>query len=241
MLYIVKMSKITCHIRMTTRYEQQSTTPLFWEDATKYLCSCDPVLAKIIHSMGDKKLQKSGDPFRALISSIVGQQISVKAANAIFSRVATLVNDIFTPYSILEADPELLRACGLSGQKVKYVSNIAHYFINNSVNDSFWEQDFESVILPSLVSIKGVGPWTAQMLGIFYLHEPDILPLLDIGLLRGVQKNYPELFNDTTKDDPKKLKKVQETTQKLAENWRPYCSVATWYLWASIDGEIVQY
>ena len=232
---------MTCDIRMTTRYEQQSTAPLFWDDATKHLCSNDPVLATIIHNMGDKKLRKSGDPFRALISSIVGQQISVKAANAIFSRVVTLLNDIFTPHSILEADPELLRACGLSGQKVKYVSNIAHYFINNSVNDSFWEQDFESVILPSLVSIKGLGPWTAQMLGIFYLHEPDILPLLDIGLLRGVQKNYPNLFTDIKKDDPKKLKKIQNITQNLGIKWQPYRSVATWYLWASIDGEIVQY
>lgn len=195
-------------------------TPPYWNKAKKHLSKADPVLAKIIANYPREMQIRKNSAFHTLARAIVGQQISVKAADSVWAKLEALC--AIEPSSILLANEADLRACGLSGRKVEYVKNIAEFFASHS---GVWHDDDEEVIT-ELVRIKGVGRWTAEMFLMFHLQRADILPLADIGLLKAVEKHYGVERSKTT---------------EVAEAWRPYRSVATWYMWRSLDPVPVEY
>ena len=203
--------------------------PFFWEKAKKVLISKDKQLGKIISNYPKDFLFSKSDPFYTLARSIVGQQISVRAAQAVWDKLESKVKKI-EPNYISKMHFMSLRSCGLSRQKIKYLKSLSLAFIQNKINPEKWKKYSDEDIINELVLIKGIGRWTAEMYLIFNLCRPDIFPVDDIGLLRGICKcynlNYP-------------IKK--EAALKMSENWRPYRSVATWYFWRSLDPIPVEY
>jgi len=203
--------------------------PIFWEKAKKVLKSKDKKLGKIISNYPKDFLFSKSDPFYTLARSIVGQQISVKAAQAVWDRLENKAKRI-EPNYISKMHFMSLKSCGLSRQKIKYLKSLSSAFIQNKINPDKWKKYSDEDIINELVMIKGIGRWTAEMYLIFNLCRPDIFPVDDIGLLRGICKcynlNYP-------------IKK--EAALKMSENWKPYRSVATWYFWRSLDPIPVEY
>ena len=203
--------------------------PFFWEKAKKVLKSKDKKLGKIISNYPKDFLFSKSDPFYTLARSIVGQQISVKAAQAVWDRLENKAKRI-EPNYISKMHFMSLKSCGLSRQKIKYLKSLSSAFIQNKINPDKWKKYSDEDIINELVMIKGIGRWTAEMYLIFNLCRPDIFPVDDIGLLRGICKcynlNYP-------------IKK--EAALKMSENWKPYRSVATWYFWRSLDPIPVEY
>ncbi|KAK3604234.1 hypothetical protein CHS0354_002042 [Potamilus streckersoni] len=187
--------------------------------AKQYLTQKDAILGEVIRMYPDpEKLRRQDDPFISLIRAIIGQQLSVKAADTIWTRFHGLFETL-TPEAVLNQSDETIRAAGLSAQKTAYVKNIAQFFTDNRIGKSYWEQPY-SQIERGLQSIKGVGKWTTDMFGIFFLNTPDIFPEGDLAILRAIYK----LYYDTQKQDIK-------TILKLSEQWKPYRTVAAWYLW----------
>jgi DNA-3-methyladenine glycosylase II len=203
--------------------------PFFWEKAKKVLISKDKKLGKIISNYPKDFLFSKSDPFYTLARSIVGQQISVKAAQAVWDRLENKVKRI-EPNYISKMHFMSLKSCGLSRQKIKYLKSLSSAFMQNKINPDKWKKYSDEDIINELVLIKGIGRWTAEMYLIFNLCRPDIFPVDDIGLLRGICKcynlNYP-------------IKK--EVALKMSKNWKPYRSVATWYFWRSLDPIPVEY
>ena len=203
--------------------------PFFWEKAKKVLKSKDKKLGKIISNYPKDFLFSKSDPFYTLARSIVGQQISVRAAQAVWDKFESKAKKI-EPNYISKMHFMSLRACGLSRQKIKYLKSLSLAFIQNKINPEKWKKYSDEDIINELVSIKGIGRWTAEMYLIFNLCRPDVFPIDDIGLLKGICKcynlNYP-------------IKK--EAAIKMSENWKPYRSVATWYFWRSLDPIPVEY
>ena len=203
--------------------------PFFWEKAKKVLISKDKQLGKIISNYPKDFLFSKSDPFYTLARSIVGQQISVKAAQAVWDKLENKVKRV-EPNYISKMHFMSLKSCGLSRQKIKYLKSLSSAFIQNKINPDKWKKFNDEDIINELVLIKGIGRWTAEMYLIFNLCRPDIFPADDIGLLRGICKcyslNYP-------------IKK--EAAIKMSENWKPYRSVATWYFWRSLDPIPVEY
>ena len=203
--------------------------PFFWEKAKKVLISKDKKLGKIISNYPKDFLFSKSDPFYTLARSIVGQQISVKAAQAAWDKLENKAKKI-EPNYISKMHFMSLKSCGLSRQKIKYLKSLSSAFIQNKINPDKWKKYKDEDIINELVLIKGIGRWTAEMYLIFNLCRPDIFPVDDIGLLRGICKcynlNYP-------------IKK--EAALKMSENWKPYRSVATWYFWRSLDPIPVEY
>ncbi len=203
--------------------------PFFWEKAKKVLISKDKKLGEIISNYPKDFLFSKSDPFYTLARSIVGQQISVKAAQAVWDRLENKVKRI-EPNYISKMHFMSLKSCGLSRQKIKYLKSLSSAFMQNKINPDKWKKYSDEDIINELVLIKGIGRWTAEMYLIFNLCRPDIFPVDDIGLLRGICKcynlNYP-------------IKK--EVALKMSENWKPYRSVATWYFWRSLDPIPVEY
>ena len=203
--------------------------PFFWEKAKKVLISKDKKLGKIISNYPKDFLFSKSDPFYTLARSIVGQQISVKAAQAVWDKLENKVERI-EPNYISKMHFMSLKSCGLSRQKIKYLKSLSSAFIQKKINPEKWKKYNDEDIINELILIKGIGRWTAEMYLIFNLCRPDIFPVDDIGLLRGICKcynlNYP-------------IKK--EAAIKMSENWKPYRSVATWYFWRSLDPIPVEY
>ena len=203
--------------------------PFFWEKAKKVLIRKDKKLGKIISNYPKDFLFSKSDPFYTLARSIVGQQISVKAAQAVWDKLENKVKRV-EPNYISKMHFMSLKSCGLSRQKIKYLKSLSSAFIQNKINPDKWKKFNDEDIINELVLIKGIGRWTAEMYLIFNLCRPDIFPVDDIGLLRGICKcynlNYP-------------IKK--EAALKMSENWKPYRSVATWYFWRSLDPIPVEY
>jgi len=203
--------------------------PFFWEKAKKVLISKDKKLGKIISNYPKDFLFSKSDPFYTLARSIVGQQISVKAAQAVWDKLENKAKRI-EPNYILQMHFMSLKSCGLSRQKIKYLKSLSLAFKQNKISPDKWKKYSDEDIISELVLIKGIGRWTAEMYLIFNLCRPDIFPVDDIGLLRGICKcynlNYP-------------IKK--EIVIKMSENWKPYRSVATWYFWRSLDPIPVEY
>jgi DNA-3-methyladenine glycosylase II len=184
---------------------------------------------QLILQFEDATLTSRGCAFTTLARSIVGQQISVKAAESVWQKIIRAIPDI-TPYAIAEAEQDLLRACGLSARKVIYLQDLSRHFTEGNLNETSWIDRDDETIIKQLTEVKGIGRWTAEMFLIFHLQRPDVLPLDDIGLQRAVSQHY---FDKQPVDN--------KTMLELAKPWQPWRSVATWYLWRSLDPLPVAY
>lgn len=197
--------------------------PDYWPQAKAHLARRDKVLRKLIRSFPDADLQGRGDAFQALCRSIVGQQISVKAAQSIWARFATAAGTVAPP-GVVELPVEVMRACGLSGRKVAYLKDLATHFHAGVIKPRRWARMGDEAIIEDLVRVKGIGRWSVEMFLIFHLHRPDVLPVGDLGLRRAMERAYND-GEPLSKDD----------MRALGEPWSPWSSVATWYLWRSLD------
>tara|TARA_B110000285_G_scaffold114649_1_gene129965 strand:- start:804 stop:1427 length:624 start_codon:yes stop_codon:yes gene_type:complete len=204
--------------------------PAYWQDSLQYLTSADKTLGDVISQHKDYSITARGEAYETLLRAIVGQQISVKAAASVWNKIIGLIK-IIEPNKILSISKEKLKLCGLSKQKTQYILNISEHFkINNIIDDTYWENRTYLSVYEELITIKGIGPWTAEMFGMFYLLEKDIFPLKDVGILRAMY----QLYNNGERIDIDKIVKISDT-------WKPYRSVACWFLWRSIDSEEVLY
>ena len=205
----------------------------FWDDACKHLVKRDRVMKKLIPRFGDCQLESRGDAFTTLARSIVGQQISVKAAQAVWDRLVALTigpSNRLSPKAVLALDAPQIRAAGLSARKVEYLCDLAEHFQSGTVRPARWHDMDDEAIIEELVGIRGIGRWTAEMFLIFHLLRPNVLPLDDIGLIKGISVNY---FSG----EPVSRAEARE----VGDAWAPYRSVATWYIWRSLDPLPVEY
>jgi DNA-3-methyladenine glycosylase II len=203
--------------------------PDFWEDACKHLMKKDRVMKRLIPQFKDSSLQTRGDAFVTLARSIVGQQISVKAAQTVWDRFAVLPKKM-TPRNVLKLKVDDMRAAGLSARKVEYLVDLSLNFDNNSLTLQRWDAMEDEDIIAQLVAIRGIGRWTAEMFLIFHMLRPNVLPLDDVGLINGISRNY---FSGEAVS--------RSDAREVAAAWAPYCSVATWYIWRSLDPAPVAY
>ena len=203
--------------------------PGYWADACKHLAKKDRVMKRLIPQFGDACLQSHGDAFSTLARSIVGQQISVKAAQTVWHRFDALPKKM-TPGNVLKLKVDDMRAAGLSARKVEYLVDLALHFDSGAVHVDAWQEMADELIIEELVAIRGIGRWTAEMFLIFHLLRPNVLPLDDGGLINGISANY---FSG----DPVSRSDARD----VAVAWAPYCSVATWYIWRSLDPLPVAY
>lgn len=204
-------------------------TPEYWDEARKYLTRRDRVMKRLIPQFGNACLQSRGDAFTTLARSIVGQQISVKAAQSVWDRFAALPRRM-TPANVLKLKVDDMRGAGLSARKIEYLVDLALHFDSGAVHADAWLAMPDEEIIAELVAIRGIGRWTAEMFLIFHLMRPNVLPLDDVGLITGISKNY---FSG----DPVSRSDARE----VAAAWNPFCSVATWYIWRSLDPLPVAY
>jgi len=203
--------------------------PEYWDRARRSLARRDPVMAGIMRAHPGIFLVRRGEPFLTLARAIVGQQISVKAAQSVWDRVLACVGEV-TPQNVLSRPRPELRACGLSDRKTEYIADLAQHFANGSIHLQRWPQMADEQIIAELVEVRGIGRWTAEMFLIFNLLRPDVYPLDDLGLQKGIRVAY---FRGR--------KVALSTMRRLGERWRPWRSVATWYLWRSLDPVPVEY
>ncbi|MDO9166576.1 MAG: DNA-3-methyladenine glycosylase 2 family protein [Rhodoferax sp.] len=213
----------------TKKIATEVATPPYWEDACKHLMKKDRVMKRLIPKFGDACLQTRGDAFVTLARSIVGQQISVKAAQTVWDRFALLPKKI-TAGNVLKLKVDDMRAAGLSARKVEYLVDLALHFDNGAVHVKAWETMDDEAIIEELTAIRGIGRWTAEMFLIFHLMRPNILPLDDVGLINGISQSY--FSGDAVS---------RSDAREVAAAWAPYCSVATWYIWRSLDPLPVEY
>jgi DNA-3-methyladenine glycosylase II len=220
----------------------------YWSRALPGLSEQDPVLKALIRTNRNKKLQARRDPFVTLARAIVSQQISVKAAATVWQRlvdatasvepasIESVSNDSVTiepvagdfasvrPDAIAQLSMEQLRECGLSGRKSTYVVELANHFLDGSLDVRTWRRLDDEQVISELIRIKGIGRWTAEMFLMFFMLRPNVLPVDDIGLQRAMRLHY---------NDGEPLSKPE--MREIAENWQPWCTVATWFMWRSID------
>ena len=211
----------------------RTVTPDYWDDACKHLAKRDRVMRKLIPKCGEGRLQSRGDAFTTLARSVVGQQISVKAAQAVWDRFAALVDGDpvrLLPAAVLRLEAVRMRTAGLSARKVEYLTDLAGHFEAGRVHVRQWQQMDDETIIEELVAIRGIGRWTAEMFLIFHLMRPNVLPLDDMGLIKGISQSY---FSG----EPVSRAEARE----VGEAWAPFCSVATWYIWRSLDPLPVAY
>ncbi len=207
----------------------QAAQPAYWSDACAALCEADPVLAELIARYPNAHLRSRGEPFVTLVRAIVGQQISTRAADAVWGRLLAAVPAL-TPTALLAAPDTALRAAGLSGRKVEYARDLARHFADGLLDaDSFARMD-DQALIDALVAVRGIGRWSAEMFLIFNQLRADVWPVDDIGLQRAVGRHYLDGENPT----PKALR-------QFGQRFAPWRTVATWYLWRSLDPETVLY
>ena len=207
--------------------------PDYWDTAARALAKRDPVLRRLRARFPDIAMMRRYDPFTTLARAITGQQISVKAAETVWLRVVTAANGKphrLGPPSILALQPDSLRSCGLSSRKAEYIRDLAERFADGRIRPRRWQAMDDEAVIEELVAVKGIGRWTAEMFLMFSLLRPDVLPVDDIGLQRAVE----QLYNDGNKLTIKELREIGQA-------WAPWRSVATWYLWRSLEPEPVQY
>ena len=204
-------------------------TPEYWGEACKHLMKKDRVMKRLIPQFGEASLQSRGDAFVTLARSIVGQQVSVKAAQTVWDRFAKLPRKI-TPANVLKLKVDDMRAAGLSARKVEYIVDLALHFDNGALHVKKWSEMTDDAIIEELVAIRGIGRWTAEMFLMFHLMRPNVLPLDDVGLINGISHNY---FSGEAVS--------RSEAREVAAAWAPYCSVATWYIWRSLDPLPVSY
>ena len=200
-----------------------------WQRACEELSARDSVLAQLISTHRDERLRRRSDAFVTLCRAIIGQQISVRAAASVWNQLQLQLTQI-TPVTVSRRRQQTLCRCGLSQQKARYLKAIAAFFIEENITASYWRRHSAELIRQRLLAIPGIGPWTFEMFAIFYLHYPNVFPLTDLGLISAINQAYSR-------------GRPMSRTRLLAlkKRWSPWCTVATWYLWRSIDGEAVVY
>ena len=198
-------------------------TPEYWGEATKHLAKHDKVLKKLIREYPEADFRLRGDAFQALARAIVGQQISVKAAQSIWARFEACVGTVRAA-NVVAKEAEALRACGFSGQKVAYVKDLANRFNTGEIKPRRWNKMEDEAIIEELVAVKGIGRWTAEMFLMFSLARPNVLPVDDLGLQRAMERAYNN-GRALTKDK----------MRKIAAPWAPWATVGTWYMWRSLE------
>ena len=207
----------------------ESSPPDYWEEACRHLARKDRVMKRLIPQFGDACLQSRGDAFTTLARSIVGQQISVKAAQTVWDRFAKLPRRM-SPAHVLKLKVDDMQAAGLSARKIEYLVDLALHFDSGAIHVDAWKAMTDDEIIAELVGIRGIGRWTAEMFLIFHLMRPNVLPLDDLGLIKGISVNY---FSG----EPVSRAEARE----VGEAWAPFRSVATWYIWRSLDPLPVEY
>ncbi|KPK07518.1 MAG: DNA-3-methyladenine glycosylase [Betaproteobacteria bacterium SG8_39] len=203
--------------------------PAYWLRAKRALARRDPTLAAIMRAHAGVFLVRRGEPFMTLARAIVGQQISVRAAQSVWDRFLQRAPDV-TPAQVLALEHAALRACGLSARKAEYIADLAQHFADGTLHVQHWPEMDDEAVIAALVQVRGIGRWTAEMFLIFNLLRPDVLPLDDLGLQKAIRGAY---FNGR-RATPARMR-------RLAANWAPWRSVATWYLWRSLDPVPVEY
>lgn len=203
--------------------------PAYWRQATQELAERDEVMQKLVRRFEGAALCSHGDAFTTLVRSIIGQQISIKAAESVWQKLIAVIPAI-TPDAVLGGDNSVLRACGLSLRKVTYLQDLSRRFINGTLNEAAWQETDDGALIAELMQVKGIGRWTAEMFLIFHMLRPNVLPLDDLGLQRAISLHY------NASQPVSRLK-----MRAIAKPWQPWCSVATWYLWRSLDPQPVEY
>jgi DNA-3-methyladenine glycosylase II len=196
--------------------------PAYWDRACADLVKRDRILKKLIPKFGPVHLVNRDDPFTTLARSVVGQQISVTAAQAIWQRVVDACPKQ-VPEQFIKVGREKLQACGLSKRKSEYILDVAQHFVSGAVHVDKWTSMEDEAVIAELTQIRGIGRWTAEMFLIFNLSRPDVLPLDDLGLIQAISVNY---FSG----EPVTRSEARE----VAANWEPWRTVATWYMWRSL-------
>jgi DNA-3-methyladenine glycosylase II len=236
---------------VSTDLPEVCETPPYWGDACKHLVKKDRVMKRLIPQFPNTTLQSRGDAFSTLARSIVGQQISVKAAQTVWHRFEALAKNTkadeppqgrsaltvgsarleaksagasISPGHVLKLKVDDMRAAGLSARKIEYLVDLSIHFDAGTVHVRDWQAMNDEAIIAELVAIRGIGRWTAEMFLMFYLSRPNVLPLDDVGLINGISKNYFSGESVSRSD-----------AREVAAPWAPYCSVATWYIWRSLD------
>ncbi|MDR3299691.1 MAG: DNA-3-methyladenine glycosylase [Candidatus Accumulibacter sp.] len=204
-------------------------TPPYWQQASLELARTDPVMRRLTETFAGASIVSRGDPFATLARSIVGQQISVKAADSVWARLMTAVSAP-APDAILACTMEQLRGCGLSARKAEYIFDLAGHFVSGQIHARRWPKMSDAEIVAELTAVRGIGVWTVEMFLIFNLLRPDVFPLDDIGLQKAAALHY------LSGERP-----ARRELAGLGERWRPWRSVATWYLWRSLDPVPVAY
>ena len=205
------------------------TRPDYWDKACADLVKRDRILKKLIPKFGPVHLLSRGDPFVTLARSVVGQQISVASAQAAWHRVESACPKL-VPQQFIKLGQDRLMACGLSKRKAEYILDLAEHFVSGALHVGKWESMEDEAVIAELTQIRGIGRWTAEMFLIFNLSRPDVLPLDDLGLIRAISLNY---FSG----EPVTRSEARE----VAANWEPWRTVATWYMWRSLDPLPVDY
>lgn len=198
-------------------------SPRYWRTATRELAARDPVIAPLVDAHRALQLGSRGDAFQTLARAIVGQQISVKAAQSVWARLLAAV-EVMGPENVAAANLDALRAAGLSARKAEYVQDLARRFADGSIDPAAWPRTPDEAIIEQLVEVRGIGRWTAEMFLIFNLARPDVLPLGDLGLQRALRLNY---------NRGKAL--GERRIQAITRQWAPWRSVGTWYMWRSLE------
>ena len=198
--------------------------PPWWEDAHAYLAK-DELLGPVVERYGPRGITSREDLFQTLVRSIVGQQISVLAADAIWGRLVDHLGEV-TPEAVLKTDQPSIAACGVTRPKASYIYGLAEQ--SETLLNQPWQDMTDEAIMKHLVAFRVIGPWTAEMLLMFHFLRPDVFSLGDIGLIRGTQRLVPEA-------------ETKEAVGEIAERWRPYRTAAAWYIWRILDPVPVEY
>ena len=207
-----------------------SKIPKYWNEAKKALSRKDPVIRKIIKKYKKGFMSSRNDPFFSLCRTIVGQQISTKAADSIWLKFEKKCKNKIIPNKVIKLSTKSLRGAGLSRQKISYLKNIAKSFKNKSFNVNSLKKMRDEQAINYIIQLKGLGVWSAQMFLMFNLNRPDIYPTKDIGLIRAISKNYKKSYPPS-----------ERFLNKLSKLHSGYRSVFTWYMWKSIDPVDVEY
>ena len=207
--------------------------PKYWNKAKRYLSKRDKIMSKLIknyQSPNETILTSRKDIFFSLCKSIIGQQISVAAANSVFLKFKKKCKNKINARTVNKLTPSQLKSCGLSRQKVKGIKSLAKQVLNKEFNSRLISKMSDEDAIVYLSKLRQIGRWSAEMILLFTYNRPNIWPVQDIGLLRAISKNYN-----------KKYLPPESYVKYLNKRFSPYCSVATWYLWRSIDPEPIQY
>ena len=207
-----------------------SKPPRYWAKAKKILSKKDKVMARLILNYKDGSLITRNDVFFSLCKSIIGHQISVSAANAVFLKFKKKCNNKINAKVVSKLTFYQLKSCGLSRQKVLGIKSLSKQILNKSFKPNLISKMSDEQAIEYLSKLRQIGTWSAEMILLFTYNRPNIWPVQDIGLLRAISKNYN-----------KKYLPPEKFVTTLKERFSPYCSVATWYLWRSIDPEPIQY